>query len=240
MLTWNDVLLIGQYPSGNLYFYDGNEIKPFVPAIPFKKYKSEVGREAQTLAIYNGKLFVGVWPWGETWIFDEDQQKWQKGPRLFENPQSPSGEEAFLEPYHKEIFELNLKNKVHDNFWGQRINGMVVFNDSLFASTQNKYGQPYIPEIHGKILSKKEALQYGKVHKLTGSPQTSCQINMKPITTLEFRSERSRLLIIQDGVLLCQTPIKSILSRYLGQTKLILGEGIYGKFPGVITSLYQE
>ena len=70
MINYYDRLLLGQYPTGNLFEYDGREVRHLQDQPPVMPGVSDRAREAQTTAIYGGDLYVGVWPWAELWRLD--------------------------------------------------------------------------------------------------------------------------------------------------------------------------
>lgn len=62
MLSYHDRLLMGQYPTGELFEIAGDEVRQIPGWPPRMPGASANAREAQTLAIYRGELFAGVWP----------------------------------------------------------------------------------------------------------------------------------------------------------------------------------
>ncbi|MCA9133952.1 MAG: hypothetical protein KDA45_12385, partial [Planctomycetales bacterium] len=132
----NDRLLMGQYPTGRLFEYDGESIRDLPGWPPVLEGVSSNAREAQTTAIYGGDVFVGVWPWGELWRYNLDSQTWTFTQRMFDHP---SLSKEITHPYDVE----NQGNDV-GNRWGQRVTSLVPSGPSLFISTSAK--TPYVWE----------------------------------------------------------------------------------------------
>ena len=82
-LAFHDRLLMGQYPTGRVFEYDGNKITDQKGWPPVLEGVSSSAREAQTTAIYGGDLMVGVWPWGEVWRYNADSRVWTFMQRMF-------------------------------------------------------------------------------------------------------------------------------------------------------------
>ena len=68
-MAFYDRLLMGQYPTGRLFEYDGQDITDRAGWPPTLAGVSASAREAQTTVIYGGEVLVGVWPWGELWRY---------------------------------------------------------------------------------------------------------------------------------------------------------------------------
>jgi len=63
-MAFHDQLIMGQYPTGRIFAYDGKKITDLAGWPPKLKGVSGNAREAQTTVVYGGDVFVGVWPWG--------------------------------------------------------------------------------------------------------------------------------------------------------------------------------
>ncbi|SLN34146.1 hypothetical protein [Oceanibacterium hippocampi] len=206
MMQWHDRLLIGAYPTGTLYVYDGERITPFEPPVPKQEGASERKREAQTLTLYEGAILVGVWPWGEVWRHDGEEAEggWSLVARAFSEPEI-SDEET---PYYK---------VAKRNGWGQRIVSLTPADDSLYIATSNKTSE--LNRSPGDEI----AAQYGRIWRMRGS-QVSCQIEWRERTTLRFEISDS-LRIFQDGRLLCEG---RAARRVPVDAELGVGDGVYG------------
>lgn len=218
-----DTLVIGHYPSGSLYAYRGDTLEPFQPALPVLDGASKESREAQTLAIYAGELYVGVWPWGEVWRFDPDAASWHFVCRVFSEP--PVTAEV-LEPYAR---EMRAGEDVY-NYWGQRIMNLTSHGDALYIGTMNKQGKPFIAERHA-FLSPRVVEQYGQVYRFRAGAQIASQFEWKPQTTFRFVCDGKRMTMYQDGALLGATDVTGSLQNRRVKT-ISYGQGIGGAFAG--------
>lgn len=228
LTAWYDHHLIGHYPTGSLMEYANGKVDLFEPAIPIPPGASSAAREAQTLDIYGGDLYAGVWPWGELWRLDSDSHQWEFVKRVFEIPEI-SEDQA---PYQN---QMQGKPDAF-NYWGQRIMNLVGTSDGLFISTMNKQGKPYLPDIHD-FLSPEIVSQYGAIHKMSGVVQVSHQLPWKTVTELRFTYSNDSIRIYQDGNLLEERNLPGNTGLE-GRTvkSLRSGKGVYGPFGGKILS----
>lgn len=230
IINVSDKLLLGHYPTGSLYVYDSNGLRELAPPIPVPENANFAEREAQTLTLFGGQLYVGLWPWGELWRFDLDELQWYFVAHLFQIPEmSPN----IVSPYQMEMQDTG---DVY-NYWGQRLVSMVPYGDALYISTMNKYGGPYNPDSHS-FLTTESLNQYGQVYRISGPLQITAPISWRQKTTFRFRIASGKLEMYQDGLLLAQTE-SSALPDIAGKVnRIILGEGVYGTFQG--TQLVQR
>ena len=147
--------LIGEYPGGKLWKFDGVELKKELGLTP-PPYRGAVmtpGYETQTLAFYCGSLYIGMWPYGELWRFDGSL--WSRHTQFFAYTSSPPDF-----PYEEQA----LTSGEIFNFLGQRIVSLVVHNGSLWVATSNKGPRTSVDalELDPEIRS-----QYGAVWQLT-------------------------------------------------------------------------
>lgn len=221
----NDRLMMGHYPSGSIYVYDGDGLREFEHPIPVPVNANENERETQTLCLFNGDLYAGLWPWGELWRFNFNSQNWQFVDRLFYIPETSPD---FKSPYEAEMEAVGGEY----NYWGQRVTNMVPFRDSLYISTMNKRGYPYIPAAHS-FLSEEALEQYGQIHRLSGPLQITSPISWRNTTTFRFKISSGKLSMFQDGELLQE--IESDALRYgCGKVQAVtVGNGVFGSFGGV-------
>lgn len=159
-LTYQGRVLVGEWPTGRLYDFDGSILKPsdITPPKISEQSAARMGYEAQSMAEYCGDLFVGYWPRGEVWRFDHATKQWALFNRFFS---SDSGE-TFI-PY-----KGRPADHLDPAFFGQRITALVPFEDSLYVSTSNlrswKSGEK-VPE----SVSSEKANEYGEIYKITRS-----------------------------------------------------------------------
>lgn len=226
MMQWNDLLLIGQYPDGNVFKYDGTTVSPFDPPVPVVPGSNEGHLEAQTLTVHGGELYVGVWSWGAVWKLNETTKQWQFLGRLFDNRMGPAASRN--EPYRNEM--IASYPALWKNAWGQRIANLTNFGDGLVVTTFNKSGEwrePKKPEfMPDRVLN-----QYGAVTLLRGVPQVSCQIKWRKTTRFHFTVHRTgKLTVLQDGQELCSAEVDLKDFAWDGTSaSLTIGSGAYGR-----------
>lgn len=227
-ILFNNRLLMGQYPTGRLFEYDGEKITDLADWPPVPAGISASAREAQTTAIYGGELFVGVWPWGELWRYSPDSAKWTFVRRVMSHPE-PSAD--VVHPYDAE-------NHGHEvsNLWGQRVTSLVPNGPDLFLSTSAKYPCEWDAE-RFPFLAQDLWMSYGSVHRLTAAGHLGAVVKWTPgPTRLEFVLSESTMSIFQDGTQLAETPIADPMWSQL-QAGLKLkppcwGNGTFGQFSG--------
>jgi hypothetical protein len=228
-LGFHDRLLMGQYPTGRVFEYDGKKITDQPGWPPVLQGVSDRAREAQTTAIYGGDLFVGVWPWGEVWRNNPDSQQWIFMRRMFEHPALSAD---IVHPY-----DVENRNNSPGNLWGQRVTSLVVNGADLFISTSAKAPYEWEPGRY-PFLAPDKWKSYGKVYRATmpGHLSASTKWSDGP-TRLEFVIREREISIHQDGVLLATSPLTGTLAaqtRKAGSFKNIKwGSGIYGPHGGV-------
>lgn len=219
-----DQLFLGHYPSGSIYVYDGNGLREFPHPLPVPLNVNKRQREAQTLCLFNGDLYVGVWPWGELWRFNFDSSTWQFVDRLYDFPEmSPD----VISPYHKEMVAIG---GIY-NYWGQRITNMVPYGGSLYISTMNKGAFPYIPEQHS-FISEESLEQYGQIHRLSGPLQITSPISWRTKSIFRFKISRDKMSMTQDDELLQELEIDALKYGCGKVESVTVGHGVFGTFGG--------
>jgi len=121
------------------------------------------GREAQSMAIYGGDLFVGYWPDGVILRYDHKQKQWSRFTRLFDFPAEGG----------------NIRDYIYNTpsaFYGQRVNTLVPFEDGLYATTCNLNGW-HDDIVPSPLLSEEQIRQYGAVYKIY---RTGCRTTYIP------------------------------------------------------------
>jgi len=227
-LAFHDRLLMGQYPTGRVFAYDGKKITDLKGWPPVPAGVSRSAREAQTTAIYGGELMVGVWPWGELWRHNPDSRQWTFIQRMFDHP-TPSAK--IVHPY-------DVENQDHSprNLWGQRVTSLVANGPTLFIATSAKSPFTWEPKKF-PFLTPNKWRSYGKVYQLTLSGHLSTPTRWtKGPTTFEFVLKGPEATVLQDGKRLATTQLTGSLAKELGKTKsfknIKWGKGIYGPFGG--------
>lgn len=222
-LSFHDRLLMGQYPTGRVFEYDGKQITDQKGWPPVLKGVSSSAREAQTTAIYGGDLMVGVWPWGEVWRYNSDSRGWTFMQRMFDHPELSSD---ITHPY-----DVENRDNSPQNLWGQRVTSLVPSGTDLFISTSAKAPFEWNPEKY-PFLAPDKWKSYGKVYRATmpGHLSASTKWTEGP-TKLEFVIREGEMSIRQDGVVLTTSRLTGSLAERVskvGSLTVKWGSGIYG------------
>jgi hypothetical protein len=225
-LNYRDRLLLGQYPTGELFEFDGQAMRQLRGRPPVMPGVSTNAREAQTLAIYGGDLYVGVWPWGEVWRLDSTTETWRLLGRMFTHPEPT---DATTHPYENETTALDPVL----NRWGQRVTSMVPHGDSLYIATSAKSAAPY--EEKFTFLANDKWREYGTVYRHRQPGAVSVPFDWKPNpTTFEFVWNAREIRILQDGKPLGAIPWPSSLGAPRPPARVTRGNGIFGPSGGTI------
>ncbi|MGE0759770.1 MAG: hypothetical protein AB7O38_22325, partial [Pirellulaceae bacterium] len=230
-MAFQDRLLMGQYPTGRIFAYDGKRIIDRAGWPPKLPGVSGSAREAQTSVIYGGEVLVGVWPWGELWRYNPGSQTWSFMQRMFDHPELS---EAVVHPY-------DVENRGHavGNLWGQRVTSLVANGSDLFVSTSAKSPHEW-DAAQFPFLAPDRWRSYGKVYRLTMPGHLSAPTAWTAgSTTLEFTIGNGKMRISQDGRELARSSLEGLFTDSLvaGEEKtwgdVTWGAGIYGRFAGV-------
>ncbi len=228
MMHFYDRLLLAQYPTGEIFEFQGQSLKrregwpPRLPGV------SGTSRESQTLGIYGGDLFIGVWPWAELWRYDRDRDGWNSHGRMFTHPGITS---LRTHPYEPESQKFGLIA----NHWGQRVTGIVPLGDSLMISTSAKGTSEW--DAKYDFLTDAQRREYGAVLRLRSPGNLAVVTEWKDAPTrFEFLIYRDRMLVKQDGKILASSKLSGIELPKLQGAKVTLGAGVYGQFGGKITA----
>ena len=230
MLNYYDRLLLGQYPSGSLHDYDGDVLtqrEKWPPAMPGVATNS---REAQSMALYRGDLYTGVWPWAELWRYDRAADQWSLSRRVFTRP--PITDEV-THPFEAEIVAHNSANNAEDviNNWGQRATSLAVAGDALYIGTSNKGGTLRPADytfVDDAMLS-----EYGLVHRLRLPGHLSCQVRWtEGPTTFRFVVADGRMSVSQDGTQIGAGVIDAEGAAGLEGAEVTWGSGLFGPLAG--------
>lgn len=228
-VNYGEDLLLGQYPSGHLVRWDGHAITE-LPAPPVMPGVAGYSREAQSIMLYRGDLYVGVWPWAELWRYDPDTRIWTLASRMFKDP--PVTDQVG-HPYEAEINAYNEANGtslVYNN-WGQRICGLAPWHDSLMIATSAKGPMERNPSL--SFLTDEVFAQYGRIWRYTlpGALAAPVQWTAEP-TEIRCTLLRDRLLIEQDGKVIGETRFDPKLLADLVPAKITWAHGLFGRFSG--------
>ena len=228
MLNFYDRLLLGHYPTGLLYEFDGEKVTLLEGWPPRLEGVSPSAREAQTTTVYGGDLFVGVWPWGELWRYSRDADRWSSMGRMFTHP--PVTDET-THPYENECVAHDLVT----NQWGQRVTSLVPLGDSLMVSTSAKWPCKWEPELGFPGEGKWK--EYGSVIRLRMSGNLCAPVRWtSEATELQFIVSGDEMRIVQDGERLASAKLGAALAGEIakapGLGEVTWGHGVFGQFAG--------
>ncbi|MDD2224783.1 MAG: hypothetical protein PHP97_01320 [Candidatus Shapirobacteria bacterium] len=215
--------LIGAWPTGRLYEFDGKVFKPSLLS-PFLE-KDYADREAQSMAIYGGNLYVGYWPRGEIMIYDHESKSWSLSTRLFSHPVE---EDPFI-PY------LGQLVGEESAFLGQRVTSLVAYSNKLFATTSNLRGWGYDIK-NPDFLTNEQIDEYGRIYSLEKPGCLNTFLNItKESTLIDFIFDKDKV-VIKEGDRIIGQVLNPGFSFDDGLS-LVLEEGIFGEFNGQVEIL---
>jgi uncharacterized lipoprotein YddW (UPF0748 family) len=225
-LTFHDRLLFGHYPTGELIEYTGQDLKLLTGWPPALPGVSPSAREAQTLAIYGGDLYVGVWPWAEVWRFDRERGKWAFADRMFRHPQPT---DSVVHPYEAETRQVDAVY----NLWGQRVTGLQPHGAGLVITSSSKTGAPWEPKF--SFLTASQRADYGAIYLATVPGNLAAAVEWKPgPTRFEVKLVGNTLSVVQDGRTLGSEVIPERMMAAFRPAKVVWGEGVFGSWAGKI------
>jgi uncharacterized lipoprotein YddW (UPF0748 family) len=225
-LNYYDRLLLGHYPTGEIYEYAGSELKLLKGWPPAMPGVSRNAREAQSLAIYGGELYAGVWPWGEVWRYDGDRSAWSFAQRMFTHP---APDDKYIHPYEAETKKVDQIA----NLWGQRVTGLLPVGPDMIVTTSSKTGTPWEPRF--EFLSAEQQADYGATYRVTLPGNLAVPTEWKPgPTRFELTVANESLEILQDGKPLGAHPLTAELREKLRAGRITWGRGVFGPFTGKI------
>ena len=225
MINYRDRLLMGQYPTGELFEIEGDAVKQVAGWPPRPANATASAREAQTLTIYRGDLFAGVWPWGEVWRLKEQDQGWEFVGRLFRQPQV---EPKTTAPYEA---EMNALGEKVNNLWGQRVTALVPFREGLLASTSNKNGAALEDRL--SFLAGGRGQEYGTVHRLYLPGNLAVPtVWTQGTTTFEVVITPCGLTVLQDDRCIGTDALPPGAMDGFAIDQIRWGEGVYGPLQG--------
>jgi len=230
MVNWRDKLLMGQYPSGNLFEYDGSQITPLKDWPPVMPGVSTGARECQSSAIYRGELYVGVWPWAEVWRCDADTGGWSLVTRCFTQPPLT---DKFTHPYEEDIRKYNEANKtdIVINNWGHRATTMTAVGGNLYVGTSAK--GPFERDGRLAFLTDDVFAEYGRVMKLTlpGNLSVNLTGTSQPLE-LRFVLTPDALRVFREDKLLAEQKLDTDFTARIKPASIAWREGVFGRLHG--------
>ncbi len=227
-MAFHNRLLMGQYPTGRLFEYDGEKLTDLAGWPPKLAGVSASAREAQTTVVYGGDVFVGVWPWGELWRYNPDSGSWSLARRMFDHPRLS---DQIVHPY-----DIENKGGSVGNQWGQRVTGLVTSGSSLFISTSAKWPCKWDVEKF-PFLAADKWKSYGSVYRLSIAGHLGATMSWtEGPTEIDFNIRGAEISIVQDGKPLASVTLTGPLAERLGALsefkQVTWGDGIYGRFSG--------
>jgi hypothetical protein len=179
-------------------------------------------REAQTIVLYAGDLYVGVWPWGEVWKYRREVEDWTLARRMFTHPEPTN---ATLHPYENETRALGGVA----NQWGQRVTSMVPLGDSMLIATSAKWQCEY--EEKFGYIGDPAWKEYGTITHVRVPGHLSAPVKWtEGETELRFIIADGELRVAQDGMELGAAKLTDMNISPLGEVKW--SQGAYGVFTG--------
>jgi hypothetical protein len=225
-VIYRDRLLMGHYPTGRVFEFDGSNIREIATSLPAPANVSKSAREAQTTTLYAGEVFAGVWPWGELWRFHPSRSRWELLQRMFDHPEPST---KITHPYDEENSAGKPRNQ-----WGQRVTSLVTNGPHLFVATSAKSPAEWDPQKASWLVPEKWK-SYGSVYRITvpGHLSVAAKWTDGP-TTFEFGFSDHKLTVYQDGELLGESAIPEQWSAGLrfSADAIQFGEGLHGPFKG--------
>ena len=232
IINFYDGLILGQYPTGELFEFDGEKVTRLAGWPPRIEGVRANAREAQTTTIYGGDLFVGIWPWGELWRYRPDAKRWSFVKRMFKHP--PTTYET-THPYENECAALGGVA----NQWGQRVTSLVVLRSSMMVSTSAKWPCEWEPKFD--FVGGDKWKEYGTVTRLNIPGHLSAPIAWTDgPTELSFTAGAGGIRITQDGNVVAEAELASELAEAplsaVDMGEVTWGRGVYGAFRGAALS----
>lgn len=224
-LNHGDSLWLGHYPSGEVLEYDGETIqsRPGWPPVPAGV--STGARELQTLTLYGGDVYAGVWPWGELWRVSTPEN-WELVRRMFTQPALTA------ETTHPHERETIAAGGPVLNQWGQRVTSMVHSGADLFISTSAKSSRPWSPEFG--FLDEAARDEYGRVHRMKRPGHVAAPLRWTDgPTKIRVVLEPDSIVVYQDDRLAGRARRADPKDRPAVDAprafRLVTGEGLYGR-----------
>jgi hypothetical protein len=170
MAVMHDSLLVGHYPSGQTLRFDGERLtpldygEPVVQLLGVGDHQYAYG-EAQTLALYGGRLWVGHYPWGYLLSAGPDLTDWRAEP-LF-GGQTPTPNSA---PYRAAVAAKIASgaartDEFFEEMWARRIHSAALHDNGLALGLASRRGAAFDAARDG-FLDAADFADYGAVRML--------------------------------------------------------------------------
>lgn len=233
MLNWYDRMLVGHYPTGNLFEYAGDVLRQLENWPPVMPGVSTEIREAQTTCLYGGDLYVGVWPWAELSRYDAFEDRWHFVQCMFEHPEKTDQVDHPWEDVIKAYNETQDDDVIY-NDWGHRITGLCAMGDSLYISVSPM--GCYLRDLRLEFLHDDDIWnEYRTIYRMrkSGCAAGSVAWTDGP-TQLEFTAEGDRIEVAQDGIVIAAAAVDRDAVKKMETAAIEWGNGMFGPLSGEI------
>jgi hypothetical protein len=216
---------LGKFPDGLLYEFNGESMVLSADSLPSL---GQFGTELQSLAIYCGDLFAGLYPRGMVWRRDRETSSWKQLARLFSHP----AEILPWVPY----FGMDPSGG-EPAFYGQRVTSLALLSDSLFASTANlnswndSIGDP-------DFMTVAQAAEYGTLHRIRRPGCASARVPDASSFLLRFNFTPETITVHHGGTVLVKAENNGTVPD--AGDRVSLGEGVFGTLSGVALNYWAE
>lgn len=246
-LIYDEDLLVGTYPDGNLVRVSGDTARLTNAPIPVDEKKDSRRRyyEAQSMTIAAGDLLVGMYPWGQLFRRPFGVDSWSSQ-RLFTGPEISDELHPYYHAMAAKLAEIvppnpaKKKNRrtlgLFGSAWGQRITTLAVFNGRLCAGTGNMSGSPWNAEYH-PMVPEALAQEYGRIYCASIPNHALGAIKWQRSFDLTFKVTDRRLVIEQGGSEIASrnhTMTAEQVAAIAGAGRIEFGRGVYGRFQGTL------
>jgi len=233
-LDYGKMLLVGSYPFGTIDAFVGNPVALKWRWASSGQAASQYGREAQSLAIYGGDVYAGLWPWGEVCSAQLDAAGFSLVAALFTEQNDVNQkalppallEDSWLHPYEKRALEAGAEYNVA----GQRISSMCVYNNMIVFATSSKEARPVKSSL--RFLPEELRNEYGAIYSLVvpGALSVAIPWTENPVQ-LGISLSGNRLTVLSDGCVLGTTSFEEALRVEWSGVTATFGQGIFGTSP---------
>ena len=245
LLSTRDGILAGSYPGGDLYLIDPDTwtVSSFdhppkdaayvndgsVESLTVLHHMGEkYYREIQSLALYGGRLYAGLFPTGTVW---EKTDRWVMH-SMFNKLPDQSEPWPYYSEMQSRIADLNADERARANpkwlldaFWARRVSSLVPSPQGLAIGVGNFTGFAFDPD-RDTFMSQADVEEYGRVKLLERPAVLSAFVDVKGQTTLSFVVSKDRkMLILQDGQIIAETDAP--MPKFRGGNVRV-GSGVYG------------
>jgi hypothetical protein len=208
--------LLGEYPTGRFWKLSDGTLEP-TSLSPYSGNKHK-NLELQSVSLFCGDLYVGLWPRGEVWEKTLESKNWRKLYSLYSHPSYTLN--GFI-PYR--FLMLMSRGYKLSAFLGQRATSMANDQNSLFVTAGNYGGwNNNIPDPW--FLTKEQIDEYGLVHSKTESNCLTTYLNDQLRLKIILKSDR--LIVYDNGNKVAETKLHDFNINKIDHFKI--GEGVFG------------